>query len=88
MRSSKRRKAFLKPNGALGHAFSPTASARETRAMLIHNIRVHRAHSLAPIHAATPSPQGELDLRISPSQVHGDNESAQLSLFPKQGITG
>lgn len=86
MRSSMRRKAFLKSGGGIGHAFSPTSSPRETRALLTHNVRIHcgRADALRLPRAA--STQGELDLRIAPTQVHADDESRQLSLFAEQSI--
>ena len=80
MRATKRRKAFLKGNGALGHSFVPTATPRETRALLLHNLKVHRAHAEVPARSARPI-QGELDLRMAPSKAHADDESTQLSLF-------
>jgi hypothetical protein len=80
MRATKRRKAFLKSNGALGHSFTPTTRPNETRALLLHNLKVHRAHAELPAHRAR-STQGELDLRRMPAKVHADDESTQLSLF-------
>ena len=86
MRSSMRRKAFLKPSGGVGHAFSPTSSPRETRAMLAHNVRIHRSRADALRREPVISAQSELDLRIAPTKVHADDESGQLTLFAHQDI--
>lgn len=84
MRATKRRKAFVKSNGVLGHALSRTTSPKETRALLLHNLQVHRARALAPRrHAAA---QGELDFRFAPPEVQADNEPCQRTLFPNERI--
>lgn len=85
MCASKRRRAYLKPGGGIGHTFTPTTKASETRRLLLHNTQVHRAHAMAPFGRAPrdDSPkQGVLDLRPRPLEVDAHHESSQLSLLP------
>ena len=85
MRASKRRKAYVKPGGSIGHTYAPTTTSGETRRLLLHNVEVHRAHAMVPFcrspRDASPQ-QGVLDLRPRPSEVDADHKSAQLSLLP------
>lgn len=85
MRATKRRKAHLKPEGGIGYTYTPTASTKETRRLLLHNVEVCRAHAMAPFGRAPrdDSPkQGVLDLRQRPPEVNADHEPSQLSLLP------
>jgi len=85
MRATKRRRASIGSAGTLSHTFAPTTERSQVRALLQHNIRIHRAHALgAPVDRFSRSPQQELDLRPRPPDVHAHDESPQMALFPNQ----
>lgn len=89
MRATKRRKAYVKANGSIGHIYTPTSTPRETRRLLLHNVDVHRAHALAPFGPPIVDVgpvQGLRDLRQRPSQVDADHKSSQMRLFPDDGL--
>lgn len=86
MRATKRRKAFVGASGTLSHAFTPTVVASQARALLLHNIHIHRTHVTESNSADRVARQQELDLRARPPDVHAHDESRQISLFPNQAV--
>lgn len=86
MRSTMRRRAFIKANGKLGYDPVHTSSPREVRALLRNNLKRARLVATTPpeslkSRSATNNEQGVLDLRVAPPQKDADGEAFQLSLF-------